>query len=82
MSANADLNLPLYWIAPSELQSFRKVHHILRFITTSIHELLGHGNGKLLAETAPDVFNFDPVTLPINTLIGMPVISWYKHGQT
>ncbi|KAF2964127.1 hypothetical protein GQX73_g9456 [Xylaria multiplex] len=82
MSANADPNRPLHWISPSELQGFRKVYHILRFITTSIHELLGHGTGKLLAETSPGVFNFDSETVPINTLTGKPIQSWYKPGQT
>jgi dipeptidyl-peptidase-3 len=82
MSANADPNRPLYWIDPSESQSFRKVYHVLRFITTSIHELLGHGTGKLLAETAPGVFNFDSDRVPINTLTGKSIQSWYKPGQT
>ncbi|KAI0533760.1 dipeptidyl peptidase III [Xylaria digitata] len=82
MSANADPNGPLHWIYPSESQGFRKVYHVLRFITTSIHELLGHGTGKLLAETSPSVFNFDSDKVPINTLTGSPVQSWYKPGQT
>lgn len=82
MSANADPNRPLYWISQSELQSFRKVYHVLRFITTSIHELLGHGTGKLLTETSPDVFNFNSDELPINTFTGKPVELWYKHRQT
>ncbi|KAI0435545.1 dipeptidyl peptidase III [Xylaria telfairii] len=82
MSANADPNRPLHWISPSESQGFRKVYHILRFITTSIHELFGHGTGKLLAETSPGVFNFDCNTVPINTFTGKPIQSWYKPGQT
>ncbi|KAI0868251.1 dipeptidyl peptidase III [Hypoxylon argillaceum] len=82
MSANADPNRPLHWISPSESQSFRKVYHVLRFITTSIHELLGHGTGKLLAETSPGVYNFDSNNLPTNTLTGKPIQSWYKPGQT
>jgi dipeptidyl-peptidase-3 len=82
MSANADPNRPLHWIPSSESQSFRKVYHILRFITTSIHELLGHGTGKLLAETSPGVFNFDSDKVPISTLTNKPVQSWYKPGQT
>lgn len=82
MSANANLNRPFYWVHPSEAQDFKKVNHIIRFIATSIHELLGHGTGKLLAESSPGTYNFDPECPPINSLTGKPVESWYRLGQT
>lgn len=82
MSANADPSRPFHWVHPSEAQRFRELYHITRFIVTSIHELLGHGTGKLLAETSPGVFNFDSKDVPINSLTGKPVQSWYKPGQT
>lgn len=56
--------------------------HIVRFITTAVHELLGHGTGKLLAETKPGVYNFDHQRPPINPLNGEPVASHYLPGQT
>ena len=59
MSANADPSRPIHCVHPSEVQRFRDLYPITRFIVTSIHELLGHGTGKLLAETSPGVFNFD-----------------------
>lgn len=47
-----------------------------------LHELLGHGCGKLLQETSPGNYNFDINSPPINPLTGKPVTSWYKPGQT
>lgn len=46
------------------------------------HELIGHGCGKILSETAPAVYNFDIDDLPRNTLTGNPISCWYKLGQT
>ncbi|QDS74412.1 hypothetical protein FKW77_005831 [Venturia effusa] len=51
-------------------------------VQVGLHELLGHGCGKLLQETAPDDYNFDIKNPPINPLTGKPVTSWYKPGQT
>lgn len=53
---------------------------IVRFVQTATHELLGHGTGKLLTETAPGVFNFDQP--PISPVTGQPVDTWYTPGQT
>ncbi|KAJ8125072.1 hypothetical protein O1611_g8568 [Lasiodiplodia mahajangana] len=46
------------------------------------HELIGHGCGKLLSETAPSVYNFDVDNLPRSTLTGERIACWYKLGQT
>ena len=51
-------------------------------VQVGLHELLGHGCGKLLQETSPGEFNFDIKNPPINPLTGKPVDSWYKPGQT
>jgi len=45
------------------------------------HELLGHGTGRLLQESADGTLNFDPKTL-LNPLTGKPVASWYKPGES
>lgn len=47
-----------------------------------LHELLGHGTGKLYAETSPGEFNFDVQNPPINPVTGEKVKTWYKVGQT
>lgn len=51
-------------------------------VQVALHELLGHGCGKLLAETEPGKYNFDINNPPTNPLTGKAVTSWYKHGQT
>lgn len=56
--------------------------HISRFIGTAIHELVGHGTGKLLAETGPGTFNFDHKNRPISPITGQPIQTWYEPGET
>lgn len=47
-----------------------------------IHELLGHGTGKLLQETTPGEFNFDVNNPPTDPTSGQPCTTYYKPGQT
>lgn len=47
-----------------------------------LHELLGHGTGKLLSELTPGNYNFDINNPPINPLTKEKVTTWYKPGQT
>jgi dipeptidyl-peptidase-3 len=56
--------------------------HTIRFVATVIHELLGHGTGKLLSETTPDHFNFNAQDPPTNPHTGKKVTSWYRLGET
>lgn len=82
LSVNNNPNLPCPWVDPSELKRFKSTTHIVRFLTTAIHELLGHGTGKLLSETAPGVYNFDKENLPTSPLTGKPVTSHYLPLQS
>ncbi|KAM4056900.1 peptidase family M49 domain-containing protein [Hirsutella rhossiliensis] len=82
LSANNNPKLPCYWVLPSELKRFKSSTHIVRYITTAIHELLGHGTSKLLGEIAPGVYNFDKQNPPISPITGEPVTSHYRLGQT
>lgn len=51
-------------------------------VQVGLHELTGHGCGKLLQETAPGEFNFDPKNPPVSPVTNLPVTTWYKPGQT
>ncbi|PLB51597.1 hypothetical protein P170DRAFT_443778 [Aspergillus steynii IBT 23096] len=81
LSANNNTSQPP-WIDLSQLNHFKRTSHIVRFLTTAIHELLGHGTGKLLSETEPGVYNFDKQNPPISPLTGKAITSHYRPGQT
>ncbi|KAL4879074.1 peptidase family M49-domain-containing protein [Aspergillus karnatakaensis] len=81
LSANNNPRLPCPWVDPSELTQFKRTTHIVRFLTTTIHELIGHGTGKLFSETSPGVYNFDKQSPPISPLTNGPVSSHYTPGQ-
>eukprot|EP01112_Ceratiomyxa_fruticulosa_P003897 TRINITY_DN1420_c0_g1_i1.p1 TRINITY_DN1420_c0_g1~~TRINITY_DN1420_c0_g1_i1.p1 ORF type:complete len:449 (+),score=97.92 TRINITY_DN1420_c0_g1_i1:972-2318(+) len=49
-------------------------------VQVGIHELLGHGSGKLLSEDNNKKLNFHEGL--INPLTNSPVSSWYKPGET
>jgi len=51
-------------------------------VQVGLHELLGHGCGKLLQETSEGVYNFDIESPPISPLTKKPITSWYTPGQT
>ncbi|KAJ8131320.1 hypothetical protein O1611_g2308 [Lasiodiplodia mahajangana] len=82
MSANNSPSRPCYYVDDSEVERFRECTHIIRFITTAIHELLGHGSGKLLSETSPGQYNFNKEDLPISPLSDRVIGTWYHYGQT
>lgn len=66
----------------SEKEVFRRHRFHSYYIWVVLHEIMGHGTGRFLMESAPDCFNFDPEKPPINPLNGNPIDSWYRPGQT
>ncbi|KAK3056253.1 hypothetical protein LTR09_002760 [Extremus antarcticus] len=51
-------------------------------VQVGLHELLGHGCGKLLQETEPGKYNFDIHNPPISPVTGEKVSTYYKPGET
>ncbi|KAI4950361.1 hypothetical protein J4E91_004242 [Alternaria rosae] len=75
MSANRNSPGASIYLQPSDRDLYRQDLHTIRFVATVIHELLSHSTGKLLSETAPDIFNFDVTNPPIDPLTGQEVAS-------
>ncbi|KAI1779981.1 putative dipeptidylpeptidase III [Hypoxylon cercidicola] len=70
------------FIDEKDLEIYKRYRDGAFEVQVGLHELTGHGCGKLLQETSPGVFNFDKENPPISPLTGKPVTTWYKTGQT
>ncbi|KAK1526645.1 dipeptidyl-peptidase 3 [Colletotrichum paranaense] len=70
------------FIEDSEEAAFRKAKFPTYYWWVVLHELLGHGTGRMMVETAEGDYNFDIQNPPINPLDDHPIKSWYKPGQT
>ncbi len=77
MSANHNSANPCHYVHESEKGQFQDCTHLVRFVTTAVHELTGHGTGKLLSETTSGQWNFDVENPP--PLTKKLVDTWYKH---
>ena len=82
MAAENDMASPCHYVHPEEAERFKECVPIIGNISTAVHELLGHGTGKLLSEIAPGEYNFDRGNPPVSPLTGLPVETWYRPGQT
>jgi dipeptidyl-peptidase-3 len=55
---------------------------LLHWAILTLAHRLGHGTGKLLQETSPDKYNFDPKNPPISPVTNKPISTYYKLNQT
>ena len=72
---------PITFIQESEHELFNKYRNDSFEVQVGIHELLGHGSGKLLSELHDGTFNYDHENPPVG-LDGKPVTTYYKKGET
>ncbi|OBU01298.2 hypothetical protein VE01_00066 [Pseudogymnoascus verrucosus] len=70
------------FIRPEDLALYEKYRGQAFEVQVGVHELLGHGTGKLLQETAPGQFNFDRANPPVSPITGKAIESYYKPGAT
>ncbi|CAI6259664.1 unnamed protein product [Periconia digitata] len=82
MSAESNRAYQSPFIDPTELDSFQRAKYPAYYWWVVLHELLGHGTGKMMAEESEGKFNFDIHNPPIDPISGKPITTWYKPGQT
>ena len=81
LSAKAP-NEKIPFISEADLPVYQQYRDSAFEVQVGIHELLGHGTGKLLQETKAGVYNFDHKSPPISPVTNKPITTWYKPGAT
>lgn len=81
LSAKAP-NEPIPFIRSEDLELYQSNRDQAFEVQVGIHELLGHGTGKLLQETSRGKYNFDPSSPPVSPITNKPITTYYKPGQT
>jgi dipeptidyl-peptidase-3 len=69
------------FVAPEDQELYTKLRGVAFEVQVGLHELLGHGSGKLFKKKDNGEFNFDKdvVTNPLN---GSKISSWYNAEET
>ncbi|KAI9713846.1 MAG: hypothetical protein M1820_000576 [Bogoriella megaspora] len=70
------------FIRDEDLSVFKASRDSAFEVQVGLHELLGHGCGKLLQETEPGKYNFNINNPPVSPITNAPITTWYKPGQT
>ncbi|KAI9887412.1 MAG: hypothetical protein M1823_000749 [Watsoniomyces obsoletus] len=73
---------PTPFIREADLDVYHRYRDAAFEVQVGIHELLGHGTGKLLQETSPGTYNFDVKHPPISPVSGQAITTWYRPGQS
>ena len=82
MKLEGSMRTTYSFLRPEEAEIFQKHKSITYYIWVVLHELLGHGTGKMLCETSPGVFNFHVNHPPKDPLTSEAIKTWYRHGET
>lgn len=73
-------NEKVTFLGEADAELYEKYHAAAFEMQVGIHELLGHGTGKLLSQERDGTFNFKhPVVSPIT---GEQITTFYKPGET
>ena len=75
-------NEPIPFIRAEDLDLYQENRDAAFEVQVGIHELLGHGTGKLLQETSPSVYNFDHKNPPLSPITKKPISTYYKPSET
>ncbi|RYC57265.1 hypothetical protein CHU98_g8945 [Xylaria longipes] len=70
------------FVPAEEMEVFQKHKYPAYYWWVVLHELLGHGTGRMMVEQSVGEFNFDVSNPPLNPLDGNPIRTWYRPGQT
>lgn len=82
MAAESSDQLASPFVSAEEAESFQKHKFPAYYIWVVLHELLGHGTGKMMCQESDGSFNFDRSSPPVNPLTSKPIETWYLPGQT
>ena len=81
LSAKAP-NEKVTFLKDSDLSLFENLKGSAFEVQVGVHELLGHGTGKLLQEVEKGKYNFDVENPPVSPVTGEKIKTWYGIGQT
>jgi dipeptidyl-peptidase-3 len=70
------------YVDESEIERYQKHKYAAYYWYVVLHELLGHGTGKMMIQADERTYNFDIDHPPVDPLTGHPIASWYKPGET
>ncbi|XP_076656909.1 dipeptidyl peptidase 3 isoform X1 [Halictus rubicundus] len=78
----ANMTLEVIPFLSKEDQTLLNTYRLISFeVQVSLHELLGHGTGKMLRQTGPDSYNFDKGNVK-NPLTGEVIDKFFLPGET
>jgi dipeptidyl-peptidase III len=81
LAARKPTDEKLPFLEDADQDVFKRLSPASFEVQVGLHELLGHGSGKLLEERADGTFNFDKAAVK-SPLSDAPVASWYKPGES